>query len=194
MKILLGVTGSVAAKLTRKIAEKLLAAGQEVQIVATEASFYFWSERDFNPEMLERVQVWRDRDEWQGKKYDPDIPIAHIELRDWADVLLVAPLTANTLAKMANGLSDNLLTCVIRAWNPAKPVVVAPAMNTYMWFHPATAEHIKKLGQWFSFSVVEPVEKTLACGQLGKGALADIDDIVAAVTKSLDGEALTGLA
>lgn len=181
MKILLGVTGSVAAKLTRKIVEKLLASGHEVQIVATEASFYFWSEDGFNQEIKNKVKVWRDKDEWVGIKYDPDIPITHIELREWADVLLVAPITANTIAKMANGFADNLLTCVTRAWDIKKPIVMAPAMNTHMWNHPATNEHLNKLLSWHRLIVVYPVSKKLACGETGIGALADINDIAATV-------------
>lgn len=181
MKILLGVTGSVAAKLTRKIVDKLLAFGHKVQIVATEPSFYFWGEDDFNPEIKERVKIWKDSDEWVGTKYDPDINIAHIELREWADILLVAPITANTLAKMAYGLADNLLTCVTRAWNLEKPLVIAPAMNTHMWNHPATVEQIERLEEWCKLTVVPPVSKKLACGETGIGALADIDDIVAAL-------------
>lgn len=181
MKVLLGVTGSVAAKLTRKIVEQLLAAGHEVQIAATEASFYFWSEDGFSQEIKEKVKVWRDKDEWVGTKYDPDINITHIELREWADILLIAPITANTLAKMAYGFADNLLTCVTRAWNLEKPIVIAPAMNTFMWNHPVTDEQIERLKKWHKLTVVAPVSKKLACGETGIGALADIDKIVAAV-------------
>ena len=69
----------------------------------------------------------------------------HIELRRWADLLLIAPLDANTLAKLAAGLADNCLTCVWRAWDPARPVVLAPAMNTLMWQHPLTARRLRQL-------------------------------------------------
>ena len=72
--------------------------------------------------------------------------VLHIELRRWADVLLIAPLDANTLAKLAVGLSDNCLTCVWRAWDPVRPVILAPAMNTLMWEHAITARHLSQLG------------------------------------------------
>lgn len=185
MKILLGVTGGVAAKLMRKIVEKIMEAGHEVQIVATEKSFYFWKEVGLAA-LKEKVKVWRDHDEWKGYNYDPDIPIAHIELSKWADIFLLVPLTANTLSKIANGLADNLLTCVARAWwepDGPKPLVVAPAMNTRMWVHPVTQEHVEKLRGWYGdkFKLVPPVSKKLACGETGVGALADIDDIVRAV-------------
>lgn len=192
MKILFGTTGSVAAKLTPKILKKLTEAGHVVQIVATESSFYFWKKTEtrlyfgassFNSweKPIVDVKVWEDKDEWPGDIYDPDIPIAHIELREWADALLIAPITANTIAKMANGFADNLLTCVTRAWDIKKPIVIAPAMNTHMWNHPSTDEHIKKLKSWHDLTVINPISKKLACGETGIGALADINDIVAAV-------------
>ncbi|KAG2440398.1 hypothetical protein HYH02_010286 [Chlamydomonas schloesseri] len=84
--------------------------------------------------------------EWRQWRVVGD-PVLHIELRRWADVLVVAPLSANSLAKMANGMADNLLTCVVRAWDFAKPLLVAPAMNTAMWASPFTARHLDTLTQ-----------------------------------------------
>src|SRR4029077_9633241 len=81
----------------------------------------------------------------EGQLYRLREPGRHIELRRWADLLLVAPLDANTLAKLACGLSDNCLTCVARAWDPLRPVVLAPAMNTLMWEHPLTLRHLRQL-------------------------------------------------
>jgi phosphopantothenoylcysteine decarboxylase len=175
MKILFGVTGSVAAKLTPKLVKLLLKQGHVIQIVATEKSLYFWQQ-----EQVE-VPAVIEADEWPGAQYDQDSGITHIALREWADLMLIAPLTANTLAKMANGLCDNLLTCIVRAWDRQKPIVVAPAMNTKMWEHPLTAEHLKKLGACYKLSVVWPVAKKLACGEYGYGAMADLDNIVQSV-------------
>lgn len=179
MKILLGVTNSVAASLVPKIVKKLQGAGcwHEVEIVATPIGKenYFW-----NPKSVD-AKVWTEEDEWCGEKYDPDQLIRHIELRDWADILLMAPLTANTMAKMANGMCDNLLTSVVRAWDMEKPIVLAPAMNTKMWEHPVALEHLEKIKSWGNVTVVGPVSKKLACGDYGIGALAHIDDIARAV-------------
>src|SRR5260370_29904122 len=86
-----------------------------------------------------------DEDEWPGHRYQRSDTVLHIELRRWADVLLIAPLDANPLAKLAAGLCDNCLTCVWRAWDVARPVVLAPAMNTLMWEHPATLRHLRQL-------------------------------------------------
>src|SRR5262249_27818757 len=128
----------------------------------------------------------------------------HIELRKWADLFAIAPLDANTLAKLANGLSDNCLTCVWRAWDPARPVVLAPAMNTLMWLHPLTGRRLRQLaadlggaavpaglgldgvGAWANahcprLRVVGPQSKRLACGDVGAGAMADVAEVMAAV-------------
>src|SRR5262245_20486764 len=77
-----------------------------------------------------------------GASYQRDDPVLHIELRRWADLLVIAPLDANTLAKLAYGLSDNLLTCLYRAWDRRRPIVLAPAMNTFMWENPLTDRHL----------------------------------------------------
>ena len=123
MKVLLGITGSVAAVLAEKMVNSLLDKNYRVQIVATEASLYF-----FNHELLP-VPVWLEKDEWPEPGFDKNAPIGHIELREWADLLLIAPLTANTLAKMANGICDNFLTSIVRAWDREKPIVIAPAVT-----------------------------------------------------------------
>ena len=74
--------------------------------------------------------------------------MTHIEQRAWADLFLIAPLSANTLSKLATGACDNLLTCVARAWDFDKPILVAPAMNTHMWTHPVTSGQLETLGAW----------------------------------------------
>lgn len=178
MRVLFGVTGGVAAKLTPKMIRAIVEAGHEIKVIATEKSFHFWDIKDIDSD----IEVFVDTDEWVGEQYVKDKPIAHIELRKWADVIVIAPLTANTLAKIANGLADNLLTCVMRAWEvKTKPIIIAPAMNTAMWEHPATSEHIQRLHRWHTMTIVGPISKTLACGDTGKGAMANIDDIVGAI-------------
>jgi phosphopantothenoylcysteine decarboxylase len=127
--------------------------------------------------------VYLDADEWAAP-WTRGAPILHIELRRWADVLVIAPLSANTMAKLAHGLCDNLLTSVARAWDPSRGrIVVAPAMNSLMWTNPLTARHIRVLeeecGGWFD--VVQPATKMLACGDHGIGAMAEWTDIVARV-------------
>src|SRR5205823_9885236 len=140
-----------------------------------------------NPEV-----VTVDADEWPGRDrtdhYRRDDSVLHIELRRWADLFIIAPLDANTLAKLAAGLADNCLACVWRAWDVARPVVLAPAMNTLMWDHPLTARHLATLtGDNTYVHVVGPVTKGLACGDVGVGAMAEVAEIVAAVRSEVGG-------
>ncbi len=177
MNVLLGVTGSVAATLTKKLVMALQEAGHEVQVAATAQSQYFFSRKCLG------VKVWTEADEWPHASYEKNEEVLHIKLRNWADVLLIAPLTANTLAKIANGQCDNILTCVVRAWNLDKPMIIAPAMNTKMWDNPFTSRHLKIVKEVYSGVVVNPVSKHLACGDEGIGAMANIDEIVANLEK-----------
>lgn len=110
---------------------------------------------------------------WEGRSD----PVLHIELRRWADVLVIAPLSANTLAKIAGGLCDNLLTCVVRAWDMSKPLLFCPAMNTHMYDHPLTVTHIATLKN-IGYTEVPCISKRLVCGDVGNGAMASVDTIV----------------
>lgn len=112
-------------------------------------------------------------------------PILHIDLRNWADLMLIAPLSAHTLAKIANGLCDDTLSCVVRAWSFEKPLILAPAMNTAMWDHPLTKRQLDEVQSFgrkdSSVHIVAPQVKLLACGELGNGALAEVDEIIGSV-------------
>lgn len=163
--ILLGLTGSVASILANELFASLEKLGN-LKIICTEKALYFVPPR--------KHDLYQDSDEWHWKQKGD--PILHIELRKWADVFVIAPLSANTLGKIANGLCDNLLTSVARAWDFNKPFVVAPSMNTVMWEHPITETQLETL-QFWGVKVVQPQEKTLACGDTGIGAMADIFEI-----------------
>jgi len=179
MNILVGITGSVATTVIHKLVMQLIV-NYKVEAVATESSRYFWADD------MPRFNIWTEHSEWPGLKYQKNQTVKHIELRDWADMMVIAPITANTLAKIANGICDNLLTSVARAWILDRPLVIAPAMNTQMWLHPVTANHLAKLNSWYNLFVVPPANKDLACGEQGVGALADISEIVQCV-KSIEG-------
>jgi phosphopantothenoylcysteine decarboxylase len=184
--VLLGVTGSVAAIYTPQLYADLRQAGHNVKVVATKAALYF-----FDPALIgttgdetrNRNVLILDEDEWPGDRYQRGDPVLHIELRRWADVLVIAPCDANTLAKLAHGLTDNCLTCVYRALDRSRPVVIAPAMNTLMWDHPATTRHLEQITADLrgSLRVVPPVTKQLACDDVGIGAMASREAILAAV-------------
>ena len=202
--VLLGATGSVAAVRVPALHDALAAAGHAVKVVATDAATYF-----FDPAPLRANNALvLDADEWPGRAdgslYQRGDAVQHIELRKWADILAIAPLDANTLAKLAVGLCDNCLTCVWRAWDTARPVVLAPAMNTLMWQHPFTRRHLRSLAadagaghipahlsddalvqqindRSPTLRIVGPITKALACGDTGVGAMAEVPEVVSAV-------------
>jgi phosphopantothenoylcysteine decarboxylase len=214
--VLLGVTGSVAAIKVPELFADLRRLGHNVKVVATRAALYFFDPVALTGEMIgqrDAETVILDEDEWPGRdvgrRYRRSDDVVHIELRRWADLLLIAPLDANTLAKLACGLCDNCLTCVWRAWDTARPVVLAPAMNTLMWQHPATARHLRQLTSDASVStppsdlsteslldwinghcprlrIVPPESKRLACNDEGIGALASLPAITAIVRELVD--------
>jgi len=216
--VLLGVTGSVAAVKVPDLYAIFRAAGHDVKIVTTTAGLFFFdpARLDATFEGRNPAVVATDADEWPGRddgdKYARGNAVLHIELRRWADVFVVAPLDANTAGKFANGLCDNCLTCVWRAWDPAKPVVLAPAMNSHMWTHPMTRRHLRCIAMDFGAAhvpasledealiaqlnarsrglrIVPPVVKELACGDTGVGAMAEPATILANLTEMLAGSA-----
>ncbi|KAL1719027.1 flavoprotein [Schizophyllum commune] len=173
--VLLITTGSVASVKAPLIVKRLLKYNRvKVEVVATKPSLAFYSTNE-----IERAgsRVWTDEDEWTAD-YAIGDPILHIELRRWADVVLVAPCSANTLSKIAHGACDNLVTSLLRALAPSTPTYIFPAMNTLMYEHPLTAEHLRIVRQVVGYEVVGPIGKTLACGDVGMGAMTEWMDIV----------------
>lgn len=198
--ILLGLTGSVATRIAPKLLKSLSEHG-DVKVIMTEAATHFCTHDQLSA-VIPSVNVYCDDHEWsiwegsvrfreycKSLKLESDIPdelIPHIDLRRWANVFVIAPLSANTLAKAANGLCDNLLTSTLRAWDTNRPVILAPAMNTLMWEHAATQHHLSQFNVWYQNThVVNPITKKLACNQTGVGAMAMIDDIVQVMLDSL---------
>lgn len=185
--VLLCVTGSVAAVRSGAVYEALVSTPGvgAVAVAATPAAARFAAE----PPLPSTAVVLDEEDDAAGWARLGD-PVLHIALRDWADLVVVAPLSANTLGKVVNGMCDNLVTCVLRAWKVREcGVVVAPAMNTGMWEHPVTARQLAELktgGFGKEVVVVSPVEKTLACGEMGVGAMASPDAIAKAVGEMLE--------
>lgn len=177
MNVLHGFTGSVASVLAQKFKDNYKTNKDEVKYVLTSSSFHILNGVK---EPLILSDAWTDHNEWA--EYKNKKTVLHIDLVKWADVFVIAPLSANTLAKLANGLCDNLLTCCARAWNFEKRMIVAPAMNTQMWNHPITLEHIKKIESW-GVTVVPPTSKKLYCGDIGIGAMAKVEDIINEVTR-----------
>ena len=172
MNILVGVSGSIAATLTSKLVDKLKEDGHNVYVVVTKSAENFITVPDWKD-----IQLFTDESEWV--LYRAEKKVLHILLRDWADLLLIAPCTANTWAKMNVGLCDNLLTNVFMAWPYTKPIVIAPAMNTVMW------ENLEegRLTKLTNCHILPTQTKELFCGQVGAGAMADINEIAECVNK-----------
>ncbi|XP_071860336.1 phosphopantothenoylcysteine decarboxylase isoform X2 [Bombus fervidus] len=158
-KILVGCTGSVATIKLPQLVEKLWQNNLDVRVVVTEKAKHFLKEAELPP----GTQVLSDTVEWAAWQ-DRGDPVLHIDLVKWADLFLIAPLDANTLGKIASGICDNILTCVARAWDPAKPLIFCPAMNTKMWEHPVTAPQLIgfKIGQFF---IIELIFKLVVMGK-----------------------------
>ena len=176
-KIVLGVTGSIAAHKAVDLASLLAKQKCQVQVVMTADAQRFITPLPFK--VLTRLPVVTDLyDEEEG--WQP----AHIRLADEADLLLIAPATANVMAKLAQGMADDALTCIALALNPKAKILIAPAMNGKMWLHPATQENtatLKARGAEF----IGPDEGMLSCGYEGIGRLWPVAAIAERAVKLL---------
>lgn len=174
--VLIGISGGVAAYKSCEVLRGLQKAGVRVKVVMTEHATHFVDPLTFRALTNEPVAI--------GLFDDPQDPIHHISLAQEADVFLLAPCTANVLAKAAHGIADDLLSTTILA--TTAPIMVAPAMNVHMYENPATQENIATLKRR-GFTFIEAGEGYLACGDVGKGRMAEPEAIVAAVLKKLEG-------
>ncbi|GAC41659.1 bifunctional phosphopantothenoylcysteine decarboxylase/phosphopantothenate--cysteine ligase CoaBC [Paenibacillus popilliae] len=173
--ILLGITGGIAAYKAAALCSKLKQEGAEVHVMMTASATQFISELTF--QTLSRQPVYTDTFD----ERDASV-VSHIDLADHADLVLVAPATANVIAKMAHGLADDMLTTTLLA--TTAPVMVAPAMNVHMYTHPAVMHNMDILRSR-GVRFIEPEEGLLACGYTGKGRLAEPEHIVEYVKRWL---------
>ena len=174
-KIILGVTGSIAAHKAADLASLLTKSKCDVSVVMTADAQRFITPLPFKTLTRHPVVtgLYDEEEGWQP---------AHIRLADEADLLLIAPATANVIAKMAHGIADDALTCIALALNPKAKLLLAPAMNGKMWLHPATqanAKMLKSRGAEF----VGPDEGMLSCGYEGIGRLWPVEKIAERVLK-----------
>ncbi len=174
-RIVLGITGGIAAYKSAAIASRLVQSGAMVDVVLTESAQKFITPLTF--QSLTHRRVFTDIFD-----IPPAENIPHIELSHQIDLLLIAPATANTIAKMAHGQADNLLTAIALATD--KPILIAPAMETDMWEHPATRRNIATLTEW-GVAQVGPAAGRLASGRMGRGRMAEPDEIVDAARQVL---------
>jgi len=166
--VVFGITGGIAAYKSCEIVRLLVKAGAEVHTILTPAAQHFVTPLTLqtlsrNPVHTDMFQIMEEMDK------------GHISLADGADVVLIAPATADVIAKAAHGICDDLLTTVLCATKAT--VAFAPSMNVHMWENPITQENVKKL-QNLGWHLIEPDEGELACGYEGKGRLPDPGEIV----------------
>ncbi|AKP46806.1 MULTISPECIES: bifunctional phosphopantothenoylcysteine decarboxylase/phosphopantothenate--cysteine ligase CoaBC [Bacillus] len=166
--ILLCVTGGIAVYKAAALTSKLTQAGASVKVIMSNGAQKFVTPLTF--QALSRNDVYTDT-------FDEKHPesIAHIDLADWADLVLVAPATANIIGKLANGIADDMISTTLLA--ATAPVWIAPAMNVHMYDHPAVKRNIERL-QSYGYQFVEPNEGYLACGYVGKGRMEEPENIV----------------
>ncbi|WP_130296954.1 bifunctional phosphopantothenoylcysteine decarboxylase/phosphopantothenate--cysteine ligase CoaBC [Fictibacillus sp. BK138] len=170
-KILLAVSGGIAAYKAAPVASKLYQSGYEVKVILTESAQKFITPLTF--QTLTRQAVYTDTFE----EKEPAV-VSHIEIADWADLVLIAPATANVIGKLANGIADDMLSTTLLATKA--DVLIAPAMNVNMFNHPAVKKNMETLAS-FGWRFIEPNEGLLACGWIGKGRLVEPEELIDAV-------------
>jgi phosphopantothenoylcysteine synthetase/decarboxylase len=174
-RILLGVSAGIAIYKSADLASRLTQRGDEVRTILTPHALKFMTPLAFRAVTRQPVYVDAFED-------DPAYRPEHISLPEWADVLCIAPATADVIGRIAAGLGDNLLVLTVLACQ--KPMLIAPAMNDRMWANPIVHANVEKL-RAAGYRVLEPGSGHLACGSVGPGRMAEPDELVAAIDAAL---------
>ena len=183
--IVVGISGGIAAYKIPELIRSLVKAGAEVRVTTTQNALQFVTELTLQTVSGSRVysDVFAAINEHATE---------HISLPEWADAMIVAPATANVLAKMASGIADDALTTTIASCAARKPMVIAPAMNDKMWENPATQQAVRTISGWANVRVLEPAEGLLACGTSGKGRMPEIEELQEALEYALTPQDMSG--
>ena len=168
--VLIGISGGIAAYKVCEVVSSLAKRGIEVRVILTQSASEFVTPLTFAT--LSRHPAYTDADFWQPTNGRP----LHIDLAEWADIFLLAPVTANTLAKLAYGMADNLLTNTVLA--SSCPILLAPAMNTTMWLQPSVQENWHKILQNPRYTAIAPTDGILACDAVGTGRMSEPEMIL----------------
>ena len=176
MNIVLGVTGSISAYKAADITSKLTKAGHDVHVILTDGGSKF-----ITPLALQTLSKNKVHTEFFEEENPKEVK--HITLAENADLVVIAPATANIIGKIAGGIADDLLSATVMAAANTTPVYLAPAMNTNMYENSIVQRNIEELTE-LGYKFIEPKESLLACGVTGKGALADVDVIVDIIEKA----------
>jgi phosphopantothenoylcysteine decarboxylase/phosphopantothenate--cysteine ligase len=181
-RLLLGITGGIAAYKAATVVSLAQKGGFEVRVIMTPAATKFVGPLTF--EALSGHPVMTDTFE-TGSDGNSTSAVRHISWAKWADVACIVPLTAASMARLAHGLADNALATVWLALPAKTPNILCPAMNTEMWNHPLTQRNVAILRETGRFRWMNPIHKRLACGDVGIGALAEPDDIFMAIQSAI---------
>jgi phosphopantothenoylcysteine decarboxylase / phosphopantothenate---cysteine ligase len=178
VNVLVGVTGGIAAYKAADLVSQLVKRGDRVRVVLTPNATRFVGALTFeglsgHPVMIDALA--------SGAGSGSASAIDHIDWAKWAERVIVAPLTASTLGKIACGLADDALTTVLLAVRDGVPITLAPAMNTAMWDNPVVQRNLRWIAELGRYRIVAPTAKRLACGDVGVGGLADLADLLAAL-------------
>ena len=176
--ILIGVCAGIASYKTCELIRLLVKNAYQVKVMMTESATKFiaplvFQELSRNPVYIDMFSLIKDEN------------IKHISLAQWADICVLAPLTANTLSKVSRGICDNLLTTVVCALPEETPVILAPAMNECMWNNPLIQENTRTLQKFKKYNILSPRKGQLACGTYGEGRMPAVGDIYTAIKSSL---------
>lgn len=175
MKILLGITGSVASYKTFDVARLLVKNGHQVKVILTRGALEFIRPETFRYIGVETVYL--PLDDFRPSELKVGSTVLHIELSKWADKLIIAPASANTISRLATGITNDLLTSVFLAFG-RKPIIFFPAMNTEMWNNIRVREHIAKLALLPHVGIINPNSGLLACGDVGEGKFPEVQSVV----------------
>ncbi len=175
MKILLAISGSIASYKSFDVARLLVKAGHDVKVILTKGALEFIKPETFRYIGVEAVYL--PTDDFQPSLLGGKATVLHIELVKWADKLIIAPASANTISRLATGITNDLLTSVFLAYGK-KPVLIFPAMNTEMWANARIQEHRAKLETLSHIGIINPVSGLLACGDIGAGKFPEVTSVV----------------
>jgi phosphopantothenoylcysteine decarboxylase/phosphopantothenate--cysteine ligase len=178
MKIILGVTGSIASYKSYDLARLLIKKGWEVKVVLSKGALEFLKPETFR--YLGIQDVYLPQDDFNLKKLNSDQNVLHIELAKWADKIVIAPLSANSLSRIALGLCDDLMVSILLA-SGAKPILLFPAMNTQMWLNKRIQDHVGKLILQENITIIPPDSGELVCGDTGVGKFPEINTIASLI-------------
>lgn len=188
-RILIAVSGGIAAYKMAALVRQLIKAGAKVRVIMSRSASQFVT--PLTLQILSGHPVYSDLFELeQAATTEPTSQMSHIELARWAEIILIAPATANTIAKIAHGMADDLLSTTLLA--SSAPLMVAPAMNSQMWHAEATQQNIALLNQRGA-SIIGPAAGELACGEIGEGRLVEPEALLSALDDHFSGGALAGV-